>query len=123
MQWCTADCSSPLFCFQLGYLQLELGNLKLQQEARLAEVETKHRKQQEEAEQKVSNLLLTHQLTFSSSSTVQVKQLQAQHAHQVGELVAQYARHNLHTDVVRLQSRLEAKEVEPNSSLCFVSTL
>ena len=37
--------------------------------------------------------------------------LQEQHNQAMGELVARYARHNLHTDVVRLQSRLEAKEV------------
>ena len=50
-----------------------------------------------------------------------MRDLKAKHAHQVGELVAQYARHNLHTDVVRLQSRLEAKEVELALPVCVWS--
>ena len=61
-------------------------------QCKLMELERSHSQLQEEAEHKMAAL-------------------QEQHNQAMGELVARYARHNLHTDVVRLQSRLEAKEV------------
>lgn len=58
---------TALHSAQLGHLQLELGNQKLAQESRLAEVEGEYRQLQEEAEQKVS-VLPPHLVTEHNSS-------------------------------------------------------
>ena len=50
----------------------------------------------------------------------EMAKIQEHHNQQMGDLVARYARHNLHTDVVRLQSRLEAKEVCVCVCVCVV---